>query len=36
MMFSKTILGFIVSKKGKVMDLKRVEALVYMPIPTTP
>jgi hypothetical protein len=36
MMFSRTILGFMVSKKGKVMDLKKVEALIYMPIPTTP
>jgi hypothetical protein len=25
-----------VSKKGKVMDFKKVEALVNMPIPTTP
>ncbi len=36
MVFSGTILGFIVSKEGKVMDLKKVKALVYMPIPTTP
>jgi hypothetical protein len=36
MVFSGTILGFIVSKEGKVMDLKKVEALVNMPIPTTP
>jgi hypothetical protein len=36
MVFSKTILGVIVSKKGKVMDPKKVEALINMPIPTTP
>jgi hypothetical protein len=36
MVFSKTILGFIVSKEGKVMDPKKVEALVNMLIPTTP
>jgi hypothetical protein len=34
MVFSRTILGFIVSKEGKVMDLKKVEALVNMQIPT--
>jgi hypothetical protein len=28
--FSRTILGFIMSKEGKVMDLKKVEALVNM------
>jgi len=36
MVFSGTILGFIVSKEGKVMDPKKVEALVNMLIPTTP
>jgi hypothetical protein len=36
MVFSRTILGFIVSKEGKVMDPKKVETLVHMPIPTTP
>jgi hypothetical protein len=35
-MFSRTILGFIVSKEGKVMDPKKFETLVNMPIPTTP
>jgi hypothetical protein len=34
MVFSRTILGFIVSKEGKVMDLKKVEALVNMLVPT--
>jgi hypothetical protein len=36
MVFSRTILGFIVSKKGKVMDLRKVEALVKMLVPITP
>jgi hypothetical protein len=36
MVFSGTILGFIVSKGGKVIDSKKVEALINMPIPTTP
>ncbi len=36
MVFSRTILGFIVSKEGKVMDPKKVEALVNMQVPTTP
>ncbi len=36
MVFSGTILGFIVSKKGEIMDLKKVEALVNMLVPITP
>jgi hypothetical protein len=36
MVFSGTIVGFVVSEKGKVMDLKKVEALVNMPVLTTP
>ncbi len=36
MVFLGTILGFVVSKEGKVMDLKKVEALVNMLITTTP
>ncbi len=36
MVFSRTILGFIVYKEGKVMDLKKVETLVNMLIPITP
>ncbi len=36
MVFSITILGFIVSKESKVMDLKKVEALINMLIPPTP
>ncbi len=36
MVFSRTILGFRISKEGKVMDPKKVEVLINMPIPTTP
>jgi hypothetical protein len=36
MVFSKTILGFTMSKEGKVMDPTKIEALVEMPILTTP
>jgi hypothetical protein len=36
MVFSKTILGFIVSKKGKVMDPKKIKASVNKLVPTTP
>ncbi len=35
MVFSGTILGFIMSKEGKVMDPKRVKALVNMLITIT-
>jgi hypothetical protein len=36
MVFLGTILRLIVSKEGKVMDPKKVEALINMPVPTTP
>ncbi len=36
MMCFGTILGFIVSKKGKTPNLKKMKALVKMPIPKTP
>jgi hypothetical protein len=36
MVFSRTMLGFIISKEGKVMDPKKVEALVNMLVLTTP
>jgi hypothetical protein len=36
MVFLGTILGFIISKEGKVMDPQKVEASVNMPVPTTP
>jgi hypothetical protein len=31
-----TILGFIVSKEGKTFNLKKIEAIIKMPIPKTP
>jgi hypothetical protein len=31
-----TILGFIVSKEGNKIDLKKIEILVKMPMPKTP
>jgi uncharacterized membrane protein len=36
MVFLGTILGFIVSKEGKVMDPKKVEAFINVLVPTTP
>jgi hypothetical protein len=36
MVFSRTILGFIVSKEGEIMDPKKVKSLVNMLVPTTP
>jgi hypothetical protein len=36
MVCSKTILGFIVSKEGKTLNPKKMEALVKMPEPKTP
>jgi hypothetical protein len=36
MVFSRLILGFIVSKKGKILNLEKVQAIVNMPIPTNP
>jgi hypothetical protein len=35
MVCSRTILGFIVSKKGKTSDPKKIEALVKMLVPKT-
>jgi hypothetical protein len=34
MVFSRLILGFIVSKEGKIRNPKKVQAIVNMPIPT--
>jgi hypothetical protein len=36
MVFSGLILGFIVSKEGKILNLEKVHAIVNMPIPTNP
>jgi hypothetical protein len=36
MLCSKTILRFIVSKERKTLDLKKIKALVKMPVPKTP
>jgi hypothetical protein len=36
MVFSRMILGFIVSKEGKVLDPKKIQAIVQMPIPINP
>jgi hypothetical protein len=36
MVFSGLILGFIVSKEGKILDLKKVQTIVNMPILTDP
>jgi hypothetical protein len=36
MVCSRIILGFIVSKEGKTLDPKKIEALVKMSMPKTP
>jgi hypothetical protein len=36
MVFLGLILRFIVSKEGKLLDPKKVQAIVNMPIPTNP
>jgi hypothetical protein len=36
MVCSKTILGFIFSKEGKTLSLKKIEALVKMHVPKKP
>jgi len=36
MVFSRLILKFIISKEGKVLDPKKVQAIMNMPIPTNP
>ncbi len=36
MVFSRMILGFIVSKEGKLPYLKKIQAIVYMPPPMNP
>jgi hypothetical protein len=36
MVFSKLILGFIVSEEGKILDLKKVQTIMNMQILTNP
>jgi hypothetical protein len=36
MVFLGLILWFIVSKEGKILDPKKVHAIVNMPVPTNP
>jgi hypothetical protein len=36
MVFSRLILGFIVSKEGKILDPKNVHAIMNMLVPTNP
>lgn len=36
MVFSKMILRFTVSKEGKLLDPKKIQAIVQMPIPINP
>jgi hypothetical protein len=36
MVFLGLILGFIISKEGKIPDPKKVQAIMNMPVPTTP
>jgi hypothetical protein len=36
MVFSGPILRFIVSKEGKILDFKNLQAIVNMPIPRNP
>jgi hypothetical protein len=36
MVFSGLILRFTISKEGKILDLKKVQAIVNLPVPTKP
>ncbi len=36
MVFSRLILGFMVSKEGKILDPKEVQAIMNMPMLTNP
>jgi hypothetical protein len=36
MVFSRMILGFIVSKEGKLLYSKKIQTIVNMPPPTNP
>jgi hypothetical protein len=36
MVFLEMILGFIISKEGKLLDLKKIQVIVNMPPPKNP
>jgi hypothetical protein len=36
MVYSRMILGFIVSKEGILLDLNKIQAIVNMPTPKNP
>ncbi len=36
MVYFRTIVGIVVSKEGKTFDLKKIEALIKMPVSKTP
>jgi hypothetical protein len=36
MVFLGLILRFIVSREGKILDFKKVQAIISMPTPTNP
>jgi hypothetical protein len=36
MVFSRMILGFIVFKEGKILDRKKIHAIINMPPPENP
>jgi hypothetical protein len=36
MVFSKMILGFIISKEGKLANLKEIQVIINMPPPNNP
>ncbi len=36
MVFSRLNLGFIISKEGKILDPKKIHAIVNMPVLTNP
>jgi hypothetical protein len=36
MVFSRMILGFIIFKEGKLLDPKKIQAIINMPPPKNP